>query len=98
MQSSSKLEHSTQPQSTRGQILTFEEFLHLLLRLCQLACAPNCYEFGFLQLLSEDGVVSERAVKCDTKVGRPIVVPQPFPIQKYVQLLVNSRIVQLESA
>ena len=43
------------------------------------------------------GFVSERAVKCDTKVGRPIVVPQPFPIYNYVQLLINSSIVQVES-
>ena len=34
----------------------FEEFLHLLPMLCQLACGPNYYESGFLQLLSEDGV------------------------------------------
>ena len=34
----------------------FEEFLDLLPRLCQLACGPNCYESGFLQLLSEDGI------------------------------------------
>ena len=43
------------------------------------------------------GFVSERAVKCDTKVGQPIVVPQPFPIYNYVQLLINSSIVQVES-
>ena len=43
------------------------------------------------------GFVSERAVKCDTKVGRPIVVPQPFPIYNYVQLLINSSIMQMES-
>ena len=43
------------------------------------------------------GFVSERAIKCDTKVGRPIVVPQPFPIYNCVQLLVNSSIVQVES-
>ena len=55
MQNSSKLEHSTQPQSNRGPRLMFEEFLHRLPRLNQLACEPNCYEFGFLQLLSEDG-------------------------------------------
>ena len=53
------------------------------------ACAPNCYEFGFLQPLSEDGVVGERAIKRDTKIRRPIVVSQPFPIYNYVQLLVN---------
>ena len=34
----------------------FEEFLHLFPRLSQLACEPNCYESGFFQLLSEDGV------------------------------------------
>ena len=43
------------------------------------------------------GFVSEHAIKCDTKVGRPIVVPQPFPIYNYIQLLVNSSIVQVES-
>ena len=42
--------------------------------------------------------VSERAIKCDTNVGAPIVMPQPFPIYNYVQLLVNSSIVQVESA
>ena len=36
--------------------LIFEEFLYLLTRLSQLACGPSCYESGFLQLLSEDGV------------------------------------------
>ena len=76
----SKLEHSTQPQSNRGPRLMFEEFLHLLPRLCQLACGPNCHESGFLQVLSKDGVCKCSLVKCDTKVGRPIVVPQPFPI------------------
>ena len=40
------------------------------------------------------GFVSERAVKCNTNVGRPIVVPQQFPISNYVQLLVNSSIMQ----
>ena len=44
------------------------------------------------------GFVSERAVKCDTKVGLPIVVPQQFPISNDVQLLVNSSTVQVESA
>ena len=34
----------------------YEEFLHQLPMLYQLACAPNCYEFGFLQPLSEDVV------------------------------------------
>ena len=56
LQNSSKQEHSTQPQSNRGPMLMFEEFLHLLPRLCQLACGPNCYESGFLQQLSEDMV------------------------------------------
>ena len=48
MQSSSKLEHSTQSQNSRMPMLMYEEFLHLLPILYQLACAPNCYEFGFL--------------------------------------------------
>ena len=30
--------------------------------------------------------MSERAIKCDTKIDRPIVVFQPFPIYNYVQL------------
>ena len=38
----------------------------------------------------------ERAIKCDTDIGRPIVVFQPFPTYNYVQLLVNSSIVQVE--
>ena len=56
MQSSSKLEHSTQPLCGRGPRLMFEEFLHLLPRLFKLACLPNCYDSKFLQLISEDGV------------------------------------------
>ena len=56
VQNSSKLEHSTQPQNCRGPMLMYKEFLHLLPMLYQLACAPNCYEFGFLRPLSEDGV------------------------------------------
>ena len=57
VQSSSKLEHSTtQPQNSRGPMLMYEDILHLLPILYQLACAPNCYEFGFLRPLSEDGV------------------------------------------
>ena len=75
----------------------FEECLHLLPRLCQLACGPNGYESGFFSCFRKMGFVSERAIKCDNKVGRPIVVPQPFPIQNYDQLLVNSSIVQVES-
>ena len=35
------------------------------------------------------GFVNERAIKRDTKVGRPIVVPQPFPIKNYVKLTIN---------
>ena len=59
----------------------YEEFLHLLPMLYKLASAPNCYEFGFLQPLSEDGVcIRERAIKRDTKIRRPVVVFQPFPI------------------
>ena len=80
MQNSFKLEHSTQPQSNRGPRLMFEEFLHLLPRLCQLACGPNCYESGLCSCFPKMGFVSERAVKCNTKAGRHIVVPQPFPI------------------
>ena len=34
----------------------FEEFLHILPRLCLLECGPNCYESVVLQLFSEDGV------------------------------------------
>ena len=58
VQNSSKLEHSrpTQPQNSRAPRLMYEEFSHLLPRLCQPAFAPNCYEFGFLQPLSEDWV------------------------------------------
>ena len=74
MQSSSKLEHSTQPQNSKGPRLMYEEFLHLLPMLYQLACGPNCYEFGFLQPLSEDGVVGECAIKRDTNICRPVVV------------------------
>ena len=88
---------STQPQSNRGPRLMFEELLHLLPMLYQLACGPNYYESGCCSCFPKMGVVSERAIKCDTMVGRPIVVPQPFPIYNYVQLLVNSSIVQVES-
>ena len=42
------------------------------------------------------GFVSERAVKCYTKIGRPIVVPQPFPMYNYAQLLIYSSIGQVE--
>ena len=39
---------------------------------------------GFCSWFPNKGVVSERAIssvsECDTMVGRPIVVPQPFPI------------------
>ena len=80
MQTSSELEHSTQPQSSREPRLIFEEFLHLLPKLCQLACGPKSYDSGFLQLLSEDGVYERASFKCETKVGRPTVVPQPFLI------------------
>ena len=86
MKNSSKLEHSTHPPNNREPRLMFEEFLHLLPRLCQLACGPNCSESGCLQLFPKMGYASERAIKCDTKIGRPIVVPQPFHIYNYVQL------------
>ena len=39
----------TQPQNSRGPRLMYEEFC--IPMLYQLACAPNCYEFGFLQPL-----------------------------------------------
>ena len=42
------------------------------------------------------GFVGQRAIKSDTKIRRPVVVSQPFPIQSYVQLLVNSSIMQVE--
>ena len=58
----------------------FEEFVHMLPRLCQLACGPVVTSPGFCTCYPKMGFVSERAVKYDTKVGRPIVVPQPFPI------------------
>ena len=44
------------PQSSIGPMLMFEEFVHLLPGLCQLAYGPNCYESEFVQLLSEHGV------------------------------------------
>ena len=42
--------------------------------------------------------VGERAIKRDTKIHRPVVMFQPFPIYNYVQLLVNSSIAQVESS
>ena len=44
------------------------------------------------------GFVGECAIKRDTKIRRPVVVSPPFPIYNYVQLLINSNIVQVESA
>ena len=44
------------------------------------------------------GCVRERAVKRDTNIRRPVVVFQPFANYNYVQFLVNSSIVQVESA
>ena len=78
MQSSSKLEHSTQPQNSRGPMLMYEEFLHLLPMLYQLACAPN--SSGFCGHFPKMGFVGEHSVKRDTKIHRPVVVFQPFAI------------------
>ena len=44
------------------------------------------------------GFVGGCAVKRDTQIRRPVVVFQPFAIKNYVQFLVNSSIVQVESA
>ena len=85
VQSSSKLEHNTQPQSSRGPRLKYkEDFLHLLPRLCQLAREPNCTSPEFCSNFTEMGVETEGAVQRDTNICRPIVVFQPLPINHNV--------------
>ena len=99
MQSSSNLEHSSQPQNSRGAMLMYEELFFV--------CSPCCISYNVHQIVtslcfcnhfSKMGFVGERAVKRDSNIPRPVVVVfQPFPIYNYVRLLVISSIVQVES-
>ena len=80
VQSSSILKPSNQPHNSRGPRLMYEESLHLLPMLYQLACEPNCYEFRYCSCFPKMGFVGERAIKCDAKIRRPVVVFHPFPV------------------